>query len=175
MLTPEQLHPNVRSIASHNTSMATMTYEQVFSPPHTPQLSGSPSSQHRPEGSRALKQHLPSTSTATPVPPHTPHASTGPCVQHRPAQSTSPPCPQLNPVTASMKPVVHVPLMSKMPSAHGDAPSAPSSSGTSHASPPHWVPHAQRRLPASHTQWVEGQSLSAVQSHVGAMVHGSDG
>ncbi len=49
----------------------------LLMPPHTPQESTSAGGwQHSPDGGRALLQHVPAMSTATPVPPHTPHAST---------------------------------------------------------------------------------------------------
>ncbi len=146
---------------------------QLLTPLQTPQLS-SPSSQHRPDGSTALKQHLPNTSMATPLPPHTPHASTDAAVQHRPAQSTLLLTGQLIPVVESMKPTLHVPLMSTTPSLHGGAEDGGSSNGTSHAPPPQQPLHTQRWLVVLHAQRVDGQSASTVQAHVDATVHGAD-
>jgi hypothetical protein len=56
---------------------AVTTAPHSLLPPHTPQLSGAvPVGQHTPDGGSGDKQHVPTTSTATPSPPHTPHAST---------------------------------------------------------------------------------------------------
>lgn len=88
-------------------------------PPHTPQLSTMPSTQHRPEGSNADGQHTPILSTATLEPPHTPQASTDPVTQQRPTASTLLPSGQQPPDTESMNPVQHTPLTSTTPSSQG--------------------------------------------------------
>jgi hypothetical protein len=95
-------------------------------------------------------------------------------MQHRPAQSTPAPSGQQCPVTASMYPLQHPPLTSTTPSSHDGAAGAAASSGTSHPSPPHCLLHSHLRLTELHIQWLEGQSLSPKQSHVGASVQGVD-
>ncbi len=149
-----------------STTFQNATHLQLLSPPHTPQLSTVPFKQHKPEGGSAEVQHVPLTSTATPLPPHTPHASTLPA-QHRPAASTDTPSPQHLPVTESTKPVQHVPLTSTIPSSHG----TDNKTGMSQASPPHPRRHTQVLAAVSQVQRGLLHSLSTLHVHVPTTAH----
>ncbi len=94
------------------------TYLHMLSPPHTPQLS-KPSGQHTPDGGNKLEQHVPSASTATPVPLHTPHASTRLPRQQAPLLSTPLPRGQHTPDVVSTGPGQHWPSTSTTPESTG--------------------------------------------------------
>ena len=127
------------------TTMDTCTVH-VLMPPHTPQESTSAGGwQHSPDGGRALLQHVPAMSTATPVPPHTPHASTPRgWLQHTPLLSVA--LAQHVPEMASMKPRQHAPRKSTTPSRHGSSLETLLNSGTSQLAPPYLTTHTQVTL-----------------------------
>ena len=81
-------------------SVIVTTASQLFVPPQTPQLSIG-KLQHSPDGASACEQHIPVTSTITPLPPHTPQASTK-VLQHRPSASVEAPPEQHAPVNTSI-------------------------------------------------------------------------
>lgn len=137
--------------ASHagDTMVVTLAMH-LLSPPHTPQLS-SVYRQQMPEGGKGVEQHVPSTSSATPVPLHTPHASTRPPTQQEPRLSTVLPVGQHTPVFASTGPVQQSPSTSTTPW-HGLRSVVLVSSGTSHPVPAQPGAHPQLPLVVLHTE-----------------------
>ena len=147
-VTPSLIDTSAVTIASH-----------AFVPPHTPQLSVVPVSQHTPEGGSGEWQHLPVRSTATALPPQIPHASTTP-TQHRPALSTLA-LLQHMPVTASTAVVQQCMVESSTPLGHGTAPLISSNELQSKPAQPLRHTHT----PSSHAMWGLKQSGSTMHWH----------
>jgi hypothetical protein len=154
----------------HNSVRVCDAYPHALLPPHTPQLSTTAPTQHSPDGGRAEVQHVPSASTATPLPPHVPQASTVPERQHCPAASIGLPSGQHRPVMESTYPKQHPPTVSTMPS-QGGLPAAGLTKGVLHPLPSQPFAHSHWCVSRAHTQRLLSQSASELQLQEASMVH----